>query len=95
MYFFFYILYGTNSCSLGLRYVSWYKCLIVNLVFPTAVFGVGTSRQRSRKGAIRKRFPFQKRRWEKQSDTYTMTTRRKPKEQLFFQKVATQLPKYN
>ena len=25
--------YWENSCSLGLRYVSWYKYLIVNLVF--------------------------------------------------------------
>ena len=25
--------YWENSCSFGLRYVSWYKCLIVNLVF--------------------------------------------------------------
>ena len=35
----------------------------------------GTSRQRSGKGAIRKRFPLQKPRWEKtnqQSGTYTM-----------------------
>ena len=26
--------YWENSCSFGLRYVSLYKCLIVNLVFP-------------------------------------------------------------
>ena len=32
---------GKNSCSFGLRYVSWYKYLIVSLVFPTSVFGVG------------------------------------------------------
>ena len=25
--------YWENSCSFGLRYVSWYKCLIVSLVF--------------------------------------------------------------
>ena len=25
--------YWENSCLFGLRYVSWYKCLIVNLVF--------------------------------------------------------------
>ena len=25
--------YWENSCSFGLRCVSWYKCLIVNLVF--------------------------------------------------------------
>ena len=30
-----------NSCSFGLRYVSWYKYLIFSLVFPTSVFGVG------------------------------------------------------
>ena len=33
--------YWENSCSFGLRCVSWYKCLIVSLVFPTSVFGVG------------------------------------------------------
>ena len=41
-----------------------------------------TSRQRSGKCAIRKRFPLQKLRWEKlnfQSGTYTMKTHRKPK----------------
>ena len=45
-----------------------------------------TSRQRSGKGAIRKRLPLQKPRWEKpnkQSGTYTMKTFRKPNEQLF------------
>ena len=30
--------YWENSCSFGLRYVSWYKCLIVSLFFPTSVF---------------------------------------------------------
>ena len=25
--------YWENSCSFGIRYVSWYKCLIVSLVF--------------------------------------------------------------
>ena len=33
--------YWENSCSFGLRYVSWYKYLIVSLVFSTSVFGVG------------------------------------------------------
>ena len=33
--------YCENSCSFGLRYVSWYGYLIVNLFFPTSVFGVG------------------------------------------------------
>ena len=33
--------YWENSCSFGLRYVSWYKYLIVSLFFPTSVFGVG------------------------------------------------------
>ena len=32
-----------NSFSLGLQYVSKYKYLIVNSVFPTSVFGVGMS----------------------------------------------------
>ena len=32
-----------NGCSLGLRYVLWYKYLIVSLFFPTSVFGVGIS----------------------------------------------------
>ena len=46
----------------------------------------GTSRQRSGKGAIRKRFPLQKPRWEKtnqQSGTDTKKTFRKPNEQYF------------
>ena len=46
-----------------------------------------TSRQRSGKGAIRRRSPLQKPRWEKklnqQSGTKTMKTYRKPHEQLF------------
>ena len=33
--------YWENSCSFGLRYVSWYKYLTVSLFFPTSVFGVG------------------------------------------------------
>ena len=123
--------YWENSCSFGLRYVSWYKYLIVSLVFSHLGFWSGnlfliapfpdlcllvpffedmnsvnceplssklqnsdilhdldqklshldpdkkhelkqlileyegTSRQRSGKGAIRKRFPLQKPRWEK------------------------------
>ena len=46
------------------------------------------NRQRSGKGAIRKRFPLQKPRWEKpnqQSGTDTKKTFRKPNEQLFSQ----------
>ena len=30
-----------NSCSFGLRYVSWYKCLIVSLVFSHLGFWSG------------------------------------------------------
>ena len=48
----------------------------------------GTSRQRSGKGAIRKRFPLQKPRWEKAKLTIRYLyheTRRKPNEQLFSQ----------
>ena len=48
----------------------------------------GTSRQRSGKGAIRKRFPFQKPRWEKTKLTIRYLyheTYRKPNEQLFSQ----------
>ena len=30
-----------NSCSFGLRYVSWYKCLIVSLVFSHLGFRSG------------------------------------------------------
>ena len=61
-------------------------------------FKKGTSRQRSGKGAIRKRFPLQKPRWEKTKLSiryFTMKTYRKPYGQLFFQYVATQLPKLN
>ena len=32
---------GKNSCSFGLRYVSWYKYLIVNLVFSHLGFWSG------------------------------------------------------
>ena len=63
------------------------------------LFWKGTSRQRSGKGAIRKRNPLQKLRWgkkqNKKSGTYTMNTYRKPNEQLFTQLVATELPKLN
>ena len=55
----------------------------------------GTNRQRSGKGAIRKRFPLQNPRWEKTKLTIRYIyheTYRKPNEQLFSQKVATQLP---
>ena len=48
----------------------------------------GTSRQRSGKGAIRKRFPLQKPRWEKTKLTVRYLyheTYRKPNEQLFSQ----------
>ena len=48
----------------------------------------GTSRQRSGKGAIRKRFPLQKPRWEKNKLTIRYLyheTHRKPNEQLFSQ----------
>ena len=48
----------------------------------------GTSRQRSGKRAIRKRFRPQKSMWGKlnqQAGTYTMKTYRKPNEQLFCQ----------
>ena len=48
----------------------------------------GTSRQRSGKGAIRKRFPLQKQRWEKTKLTIRYIyheTNRKPNEQLFSQ----------
>ena len=33
--------YWENSCSFGLRYVSWYKYLIVNLVFSHLGFWSG------------------------------------------------------
>ena len=48
----------------------------------------GTSRQRSGKGAINKRFPLQKPRWEKTKLTIRYLyheTYRKPNEQLFSQ----------
>ena len=48
----------------------------------------GTSRQRSGKGAIRKKFPLQKPRWEKNKLTIRylyQETNRKPNEQLFSQ----------
>ena len=52
------------------------------------LIGKGTSRQRSGKGAIRKRFPLQKPRWEKTKLTIRYLyheTYRKPNEQLFSQ----------
>ena len=33
--------YWENSCSFGLRYVSWYKCLVVGLVFSNLGFWSG------------------------------------------------------
>ena len=33
--------YWENGCSFGLRYVSWYKCLIVGLVFSRLGFWSG------------------------------------------------------
>ena len=33
--------YWENSCSFGLRYVSWYKCLVVGLVFSHLGFWSG------------------------------------------------------
>ena len=33
--------YWENSCSFGLRYVSWYKCLLVSLVFSHLGFWSG------------------------------------------------------
>ena len=33
--------YWENSCSFGLRYLSWYKCLIVSLVFSHLGFWSG------------------------------------------------------
>ena len=34
--------YWENSCSFGLRYVSWYECLIVSLVFSHLGFWSGS-----------------------------------------------------
>ena len=34
-------IYWENSCSFGLRYVSWYKCLVVGLVFSHLGFWSG------------------------------------------------------
>ena len=59
-----------------------------NTVVSRAVVWKGTSRQRSGKGAIRKRFPLQKPRWEKTKLTIRHLyheTYRKPNEQLFSQ----------
>ena len=36
-------IYRENGCPFGVQYVFLYKYLIVNLVFPTSVFGVGIS----------------------------------------------------
>ena len=55
-------------------------------MIPLADIRKGTSRQRSGKGAIRKRFPLQKPRWEKTKLTIRYLyheTYRKPNEQLF------------
>ena len=41
------------------------RCLPFGLSYSCALWEKGTSRQRSGKGAIRKRFPLQKPRWEK------------------------------
>ena len=80
------------------RYMS-YSDALKNSFFPrtiplwnslpsSVVSSKGTSRQRSGKGAIRKRFPLQKPRWEKNKVTIRYLyheTYRKPNEQLFFQ----------
>ena len=58
------------------------------LIFLMFSLKKGTSRQRSGKGAIRKRFPLQKPRWEKNKLTIRYLyheTYRKPNEQLFSQ----------
>ena len=87
----------------GMNPISTMK-LYTSVVLPRALFGCemwssisrasmlklekGTSRQRSGKGAIRKRFPLQKPRWEKTKLTIRYLyheTYRKPNEQLFSQ----------
>ena len=66
------------------------KCFSIVIDFKCCrpINGKGTSRQRSGKGAIRKRFPLQKPRWEKTKLTIRYLyheTYRKPNEQLFSQ----------
>ena len=65
--------------------IDYYRCSFYPI---TIVLWKGTSRQRSGKGAIRKRFPLQKPRWEKAKLTIRYLyheTYRKPNEQLFSQ----------
>ena len=73
-------------------YCSFVKILGLELLMEdwetTRVLEKGTSRQRSGKGAIRKRFPLQKPRWEKTKLTIGHLYHeiyRKPNEQLFSQ----------
>ena len=68
-------------CSCGCSLV----VVVVASTQALAARGEGTSRQRSGKGAIRKRFPLQKPRWEKTKLTIRYLyheTYRKPNEQL-------------
>ena len=76
---------GENLLCIG----KWTKDLCLYKILAQVGYSEkGTSRQRSGKGAIRKRFPLQKPRWEKTKLTIRYLyheTYRKPNEQLFSQ----------
>ena len=57
-------LYGATFFS-SLASLARYLRHLLNVLYNQAQAQKGTSRQRSGKGAIRKRFPLQKTRWEK------------------------------
>ena len=76
------------SCLRKLLKIKWQDKIPDTEVLTKAGMQKGTSRQRSGKGAIRKRFPLQKPRWEKTKLTIRYLyheTYRKPNEQLFSQ----------
>ena len=85
--------YFLNMEKRNIKNKTWNKIKCDDGTFKTDIQSIlkeqkGTSRQRSGKGAIRKRFPLQKPRWEKTKLTIRYLyheTYRKPNEQLFSQ----------
>ena len=81
------VIYITDRSKAILR-LYFYLVNVFVLIFVLVASYKCTSRQRSGKGAIRKRFPLQKTRWEKTKLTIKYLyheTYRKPNEQLFSQ----------
>ena len=77
-----------QRCGKGILKPYVLNCVIFTFLLQSHKMKKGTSRQRSGKGAIRKRFPLQKPRWEKTKLTIRHLyheTYRKPNEQLFSQ----------